>query len=134
MPDFACDISFFVGQEKPQIAIATDQTLLFQTSQALLYLAFERQFVSINLIHTERREIINIGFNDIRYVTNQEQRLEQQYVVGFQRWIRWRFINRAFGAGIDKAFDRGVKIIHRHEGINIPIRITHRSRLERIQQ
>jgi hypothetical protein len=51
--NFAGDVTLFIGQEKPQVAIAADQAFLLQPGQAFLDLAFERQFVSIDLVDAQ---------------------------------------------------------------------------------
>ena len=47
--DLARDVALFVGEEEPQVAVAADQALLFQPAEALLDLAFEGQFVGVDL-------------------------------------------------------------------------------------
>ena len=51
MADLPGDIAFLVGQEKPQIAVAIDQTLLFEPGQAFLNAALEDQLVGIDLVN-----------------------------------------------------------------------------------
>src|SRR3989338_3761980 len=134
MPDFAGDIAFFVGQEIPEVAIATDQTLMLQTGQAFLNLALECQLVGINLIHAEGSQVIDVGFDDVRDTANQEQSLEQMNIVKFQQRIVWRFLNRLFCKGIDEALDGWIKVVNRYERINTPFSIQLGCRLESIQQ
>ena len=134
MPDFACDITFFVGQEEPQIAVAADEPLLFKTRQAFLYAALECQLVGVDLIDAKCAEVIDVGLDDVRDVADQEHGLEQADIKGFQRRIVGGLINRELGAGIDETFDGGIKVIEGHERIKPPVGIALCRRLKGIEQ
>jgi len=77
MADFAGHVAFFIGQEEPEVAIAADQALLFESGKAFLYPALERQFVGIDFIDAERGQVIDVRFDDVRDVANQEQGPQQ---------------------------------------------------------
>ncbi len=105
MADFAGHVAFFIGQEKPEIAVAADQALLFEAGKTFLYPALECKFVGIDFIDAERGQVIDVRFDDVRDVANQEHALEQVDVVGFQRGVARRLVYRALGAGVNEAFD-----------------------------
>jgi hypothetical protein len=134
MADFAGHVAFFIGQEEPEVAIAADQALLFESGKAFLYPALERQFVGIDFIDAERGQVVDVRFDDVRDVANQEHALEQVDVVGFQRGVARRFVDRALGAGVDEAFDRRIEVVERHEGVDSPVGIAHSGRLEGVEQ
>ncbi len=82
MANLSRHIALFIGQKKPKIAIPADQALLLQAGQAFLNLPLQTQLVSINLVDAQGGEVVDVGFDNVRYVPNQKHRLQQQTVVG----------------------------------------------------
>ncbi len=134
MTDLAGDIPFFVGEEEPQIAIAIDQPLVLQASEAFLNLALECELVRVDLVDAERRQVVDAGPDDVRNVANQEQCFEQQNIVRLQRGIGRRFVDGALGAGVDEALDGRVEIVKRDQGFGATVGVALGCRLECVEQ
>ena len=132
--DLACDVALFVGEEEPQVAIAADQALLLEPAEALLDLALEGQLVGVDAIDAERGEVVDVGFDDVGDVADEEQGLEQQHVEGFERAVVGRLVDRALGDGVDEALDRRVEVVQRDEQADVPIHVAHCGGLEGVEQ
>jgi hypothetical protein len=105
--DLAGNVALFVGEEEPQVAVAAHQTLLFKAGEALLDLALEGELVGVDTINAQRGEVVDVGLDDVADVADQEQRLQQQDVVGFEGAVVGGGVDGALGDGVDEALDRG---------------------------
>ena len=97
-------------------------------------LALEGELVSIDLVDAQGGEVVDVGFDNVGDVPNQEHCLEQLGVVFAQGWVVGRFVNGALGHTVNKALNRRVEVVQGHQHVGALGCIAHGSGLECIEQ
>jgi hypothetical protein len=110
--------------------------LLFQALQALLNAAFESQLVAIDLINTQRSEVVDGALDDFRDVTDQEQGFQQQDIECFKYAANTFLgvVDRVAHGAFKKTLNRRIKRIKRHQPVDPPVGIANGGGLEGIEQ